>query len=198
GQNAAADALSNVGMDGRTVVRDLLDGEERAAQEPVAQEPPAGALTAQPIFGEVRTPLSDLVFSTETTPTLEGSCRLVLVRPGCTAYAEQRRLDGRGGSDPGLSPKGRAQAEAAAGAVKDLVDRSQPSTLTVVTSSLRRARQTGGAIATTLGVQAQIDPDWDEQGFGDWDGLSMDELVEGYGEELLRLRREPDYARPGG
>src|SRR5690606_31309635 len=25
GQNAAADALSNVGMDGRTVVRDLLD-----------------------------------------------------------------------------------------------------------------------------------------------------------------------------
>lgn len=178
--NAAADALSNDGMDGRTVRRD---------------HPGAGAA---PTFGEVRAPVTEVVFSTETTPTLDGPCRLVLVRHGVTAFTEQRKLDGRGGSNPPLSPVGRRQAQAAGAAVQELVERSEPSPLTVITSSLTRAVETGGAVAEALGTTAEVDRDWDEQAFGDWDGRTIADLVGGSGEELLALRQDPSYARPGG
>jgi probable phosphoglycerate mutase len=43
-----------------------------------------------------------------------------------------------------------------------------------------------------------VDPDWDEQNFGDWDDMSMGELAARHPQELLRLRNDPTYARPGG
>ncbi|MGZ4748392.1 MAG: histidine phosphatase family protein, partial [Oryzihumus sp.] len=68
----------------------------------------------------------------------------------------------------------------------------------LVTSSLTRARQTGEAIARTLGIEAEVDADWDEQSFGDWDGRSMGQISARWPEELGRLRGDLDYARPGG
>lgn len=204
GENLTADKLSNVGMDGETVHRDYVDGDDEEPAPATATAAPANAAAAaalpaaDPTFGEVRTPVSEIVLSTETTPTLEGSCKLVLVRHGVTPFTEQRRIDGRGGADPSLSQQGRAQATAAAGAVRALIERSEPSPVTVVTSNLARARETGEAIARALGVAPEVDEDWDEQNFGDWDGRSMEELVTEYGEELLRLRQDPDYARPTG
>jgi probable phosphoglycerate mutase len=206
-RNKAADALSNDGMDGRTVRRDFVhdeagDGEPAGAPDAVAGQRPPGVPAAgeapAPTFGEVRAPVTDILLSTETTPTLEGACRLVLVRHGVTAYTESHKLDGRGGSNPPLSDLGQRQAKAAAGAVKDLVERSGTTPVTVITSSLSRAVQTGAAVAEALGVAPDVDRDWDEQGFGDWDGLSMTELSERFGPELLRLRQDADYTRPGG
>ena len=78
------------------------------------------------------------------------------------------------------------------------MDRSDPSPVTVITSSLTRAMETGGAAAEALGITPEVDRDWDEQAFGDWDGRSIAELSEGFGEELLTLRKDPTYARPGG
>ncbi|MGB7424969.1 MAG: histidine phosphatase family protein, partial [Ornithinimicrobium sp.] len=115
-------------------------------------------------------------------------------------------------SDPDLHERGRAQAQAAAGAVSryidtvdtpgegegDTVDDSPARSVTVITSSLRRARQTGAAIADALGVHAEVDADWDEQGFGDWDGRSMRDLAESAYDDLRLLRADADYARPGG
>jgi probable phosphoglycerate mutase len=183
--NTRADLLSNKGMDGQQVRRDLV---------PVN----LGGEPLTPTFGEGRTPVSEVVLSTETTPTLEGACRLVLVRHGVTDFTQSRRLDGRGGADPSLNRTGSAQARAAAGAVKTLIERSEPSPVSVITSSLARARQTGGTVAEALGVAPEVDADWDEQSFGDWDGRSMDELVAQFGPELLRLRQDAGYARPTG
>ncbi|WP_109473569.1 bifunctional RNase H/acid phosphatase [Ornithinimicrobium cavernae] len=182
-ENAAADRLSNDGMDGRTVRRDLVE--------------PPGSRT-EPTFGEVKAPVGEVVFSTETDPTLEGSCRLILVRHGVTDFTRSHKLDGRGGANPPLNDEGLAQAAAAAGAVKRLIDRSGPTTVKVVTSSLTRAMQTGGAVAEALGLTPEVDRDWDEQGFGDWDGRVMADLVAEAGADLLALRQDPAYARPGG
>nr|WP_228266721.1 bifunctional RNase H/acid phosphatase [Ornithinimicrobium ciconiae] len=156
------------------------------------------ARRADPTFGEVKAPVGEEVFSTETDPTLEGSCRLILVRHGVTDFTRSHKLDGRGGANPPLNDEGLAQAAAAAGAAKRLIDRSGPSAVQVITSSLTRAMQTGGAVAEALGVTPEVDRDWDEQAFGDWDGATMADLVTHSGPELLALRQDPAYARPGG
>lgn len=242
-RNKAADALSNEGMDGRTVHRDLVPAASPSAspapdpdpdQEPdvepssdpwalldVDDEPeaapaahsaptaptaptapaapaPAAAAAPAPTFGVGRVPISDVYVSDETVPTLEGQTKLVLVRHGVTDFTQARLLDGRGGADPALNATGLDQAHRAAGAVARLVRRSEDGPVTVISSSLQRARQTGQAIADRLGVPREEDRDWDEQGFGDWDGRSMPELSREHGDELLRLRRDLDFAPPGG
>lgn len=173
--------------------------------EPDGERPTAGGGTAyqerqgvRPTAGETRAPVADLVLSDETVPVLEGQTRLVLVRHGVTDYTQEHRVDGRGGSDPSLNSTGMAQARAAAQAVRRLVERSEPGPVSVVSSSLQRARQTGQAIADALGVGREEDRDWDEQGFGDWDGRTMGQLAEEFGEELRALRSDADYKRPGG
>jgi ribonuclease H / adenosylcobalamin/alpha-ribazole phosphatase len=215
-RNKAADVLSNVGMDGRTVSRDLVEAPgaeavaERAGEDPWAlldveedrhggQDGPDRPVDAsRPTFGVGRVPLSDVYVSDETVPTLEGETRLILVRHGVTDFTQGHLLDGRGGADPALNATGRAQVRAAAVAVRQLVERSEPGRLSVVSSSLRRAQQTGQAIADHLGVPREEDRDWDEQGFGEWDGMAMGDLVRDHGEDLLRLRNDAGFAPPGG
>ncbi len=170
-QNKHADKLSNDGMDGRTVHRDLwrdeapADAEQGGAQADGHPEPDVG----QP-------------------------ARIVLLRHGATDFTAARRLDGRGGADPELSSEGRAQAAAASREVA----RTVTGRAVVITSSLRRAKQTGDAVAGALGVTAREDADWDEQGIGDWDGLSIGQIDRRDHEGLLRMRSDPDFARPGG
>ncbi|MFB9730611.1 histidine phosphatase family protein [Ornithinimicrobium kibberense] len=198
-RNGAADALSNVAMDGRTVHRDLAreragsDGPGTAEETPAAAGPGTGQ-----VFGDARVPLTDVFVSDETVPTLEGQTRLVLVRHGVTDFTQGHRLDGRGGADPALNATGLAQARAAAVAVRRLLDRSDPGRVTVVSSSLRRARQTGQVVADHLGVAREEDADWDEQGFGSWDGRAMPDLVRDSAADLARLRHDLDFAPPGG
>ena len=121
--------------------------------------------------------------------------RIVLVRHGVTDFTVAGKLDGRGGPDPSLNAEGRRQARAAAAGVRAFIGDSSAS---VITSSLQRAIETGARIADMLGVRAQIDVDWDEQNFGDWDGKGMDYLAARYPQELLRFRSDPQYSRPGG
>ncbi len=172
--------------------RDEADGEAPDGEAPDGHDP------ARPTFGVGRVPLSDVYVSDETVPTLEGETRLILVRHGVTDFTVRHLLDGRGGADPSLNATGMAQARAAAVAVRRLVGRSEQGRLTVVSSSLQRARQTGQAIADHLGVVREEDRDWDEQGFGEWDGMAMPDLVRDHGEDLLRLRNDATFAPPGG
>ena len=124
------------------------------------------------------------------TPT-----RIVLVRHGVTDFTAAGKLDGRGGPDPSLNADGRRQAHAAAVGVRALIGSSSAH---IFTSSLKRAIQTGTAIAEEIGVRTQIDADWDEQSFGDWDDKSMGFLAARHSQELLRFRADPHYSRPGG
>ncbi|QOK21613.1 bifunctional RNase H/acid phosphatase [Janibacter indicus] len=172
--NSAADALSNRGMDGDEVEDWHADEQERddlAPSRDGEQEP------ARPWSGR-------------GTPT-----RVVLVRHGVTAFTEQGRLDGRGGYDPDLTDAGRRQAQRAADLVAGLVG-DDP--VQVLTSDLARGRQTGAVIAERLGTAIEVDRDWDEQSFGDWDGAAVRDLVKDAAEDFRALRDDRGYARPGG
>jgi broad specificity phosphatase PhoE/ribonuclease HI len=167
-ENSAADALANSAMDGTPV-------NWTSASELSVQAPSTDAVGS----------LADL-----GAPT-----RIVLVRHGVTDLTSAGRLDGRGGPDPSLNAEGRRQARAAAAGVRAFIGDSSAQ---VITSSLKRAIETGAAIAEEIGVRARIDADWDEQNFGDWDDASMGFLRAHHPQELARFREDPYYSRPGG
>lgn len=121
--------------------------------------------------------------------------RVVLVRHGVTQFTEEGRLDGRGGADPSLTDLGRQQAQRAAESVAALLGGAPAR---VITSSLARAIETGRYVADALGVEPQIDAEFDEQHFGDWDGRQVTELLETNRDETVRFRHDVTYARPGG
>jgi probable phosphoglycerate mutase len=172
--NADADALSNRGMDGEHV--EDWHGHEQHRDD-LAPTRDTEQIPVQPRPGR-------------GAPT-----RVVLVRHGVTELTETARLDGRGGLDPDLTDAGRAQAERAATLVAELVGDAE---VRVITSNLARARQTGATIAERLGVVPQVDADWDEQSFGDWDGAAIQDLLAEQRAEFAALRDDPHYARPGG
>lgn len=173
--NKAADALSNAAMDGRTVDR-TFGGPSSLDDVPGAPTDEEDPAPPQPWR--------------RGTPT-----RVVLVRHGVTDFTAEGRLDGRGGPDPALNATGRSQAVAAGRAVASLV---QGHPARVLTSSLARAVETGAAVAQALGVEAEVDPAWDEQSFGLWDGRAVTDLLRDEGEAFRALRDDPAYRPPGG
>lgn len=208
-KNKDADKLSNDGMDGVTVRRDTWgDDVERASQggggertdgagADVDGASSAGAGAGDPNGGgEVG---GEAVVEPDEKPRgpadLGRPTRIVLVRHGVTDFTTRGLLDGRGGADPSLSTEGRDQARRVAGALDGLVGDSD---VHVVTSSLARGVETGTLIAERLGVTPRVDADWDEQAFGEWDGLSFKEIRAKDAAGLSKLRHEPTHRAPGG
>jgi len=93
--------------------------------------------------------------------------RLLLLRHGETAWNRERRY--QGWTDTPLSPTGLQQAEAAARELKE------HSFAAVYASPLQRARETAAAIARPHGLEVETDPAFREMGFGEWEGLTVDE-----------------------
>ncbi|HET8602264.1 MAG TPA: bifunctional RNase H/acid phosphatase [Segeticoccus sp.] len=181
-QNVAADALANAAMDGRSISRDLRD--EGTDASSVSEE-----------FVDARTPAEEAETSRVAPADVGEPTRLVLVRHGVTDFTVASKLDGRGGTDPALNDEGRRMARAAGEAARAYVGAGPVS---VVTSGLRRAVDTGAEVAHALGVAPEVDIDWDEQAFGDWDGRSVGWLQARFPADLERMRVDADYARPGG
>ncbi len=179
-KNKDADALSNVAMDGHTVRRRLDDATGGAAAEAVDEA-----------IDEIIDPLPS---AAAPSPDLAAPTRILLIRHGVTDFTVAGRLDGRGGADPSLTATGPAQAKAAGRAAAHLLAGAD---CRLVTSSLTRAVETGAAVAEALGVIPVVDPDWDEQDFGDWDGALVEDLVLTHPGELEALRSDAAYARPG-
>jgi probable phosphoglycerate mutase len=202
-QNKAADALSNRGMDGLTVSRRLdtggaAGGSAAGSVAEITSETPSGA-TPEAV-AEAVDEVIDPAPSGTAAPVGLGAdlgtpTRILLVRHGVTDFTAAGRLDGRGGADPSLNASGRSQAAGAGRAAAHLLA-GAPARL--VTSSLARAVETGAAVAEATGLVPEVDPDWDEQSFGDWDGASVADLVREDPEALRALRSDPGYARPGG
>ena len=94
-----------------------------------------------------------------------------------------------------MNADGKCQARAVAARVRSFIGESPAS---IVTSGLQRAIETGAAIAAELGTPPQIDDDWDEQSFGEWDDKSMSYLAARHPQELSRFREERHYSPPGG
>ncbi|MDN4478378.1 histidine phosphatase family protein [Demequina sp. SYSU T00039] len=105
---------------------------------------------------------------------------LVLLRHGQTEYNAEGRL--QGSLDVPLGEHGRNQAAAAARAIVDgygVPDR-------IVTSPLSRARDTAAAVGALVPVPVTVDRRLRQRSYGEWEGLTWDEV---------KLRWPRDYER---
>ena len=116
--------------------------------------------------------------------------RLLAIRHGATAWSRERRF--AGSQDIPLSPEGRRQCEALAQALA-------PTPIAVLYASpLARARESAQPIATSQGIDVTIESDFREMCFGDWEGLTRDEVARRFPEDYEAWRTAPErFARPG-
>ncbi|MFC8660173.1 bifunctional RNase H/acid phosphatase [Streptomyces parvus] len=128
-----------------------------------------------------------------SAPDLGAPATLVLLRHGETALTPEKRFSGSGGTDPELSAVGRGQAERAAGHFAALGTVQE-----IVSSPLRRCRETAAAVAARLGLDVRIDEGLRETDFGAWEGLTFGEVRERYGDDLTAWLASPDTAPTGG
>jgi broad specificity phosphatase PhoE/ribonuclease HI len=125
------------------------------------------------------------------TPPTGTPTRLILVRHGSTAHSLEYRFSGR--NDLPLDAAGSAQAAALAARA-----RSFGSVAAVVSSPLRRARQTADWIGSALGLPVTEDADLAELDFGAWEGLTMSEATARDRAAVAAWAASPDVAPPGG
>lgn len=192
-RNRHADGLANAAMDAACASGPSAPTGRRAADGcPISRsawEPPTDSATYRPT-------------------------RLILVRHGETALTAQRRYSGRG--DVPLSERGLAQARAVADRVSVLLKSAAVESAAVesgrvaavVTSPLSRCTRTAELIAAGLAVAEPVDcagsppvavePDLIECDFGEWEGLTFDEVRSRWPHELDVWLASARVAPPGG
>jgi broad specificity phosphatase PhoE len=148
----------------------MTDPAPDPATEPATPEP--GAATSW--TGQVGTP-----------------ARLLLLRHGQTELSVLRQYSGHG--DPELTELGHRQAAAAANRLAAV-----PGIAAVLSSPLRRARQTAAAVADALDVPLVVRPGLIETDFGAWEGLTFAEARERDPELHARWLGSEQVAPPGG
>lgn len=193
-RNKHADRLANEAMDaGRrgkqwepsssTADLDTPKSSVAAALPPVSGPPgdaAAGAARARAALNRPAPAATDTPqVGWGAAPDLGAPATFVLLRHGETALTPQKRFSGSGGTDPELSAVGRGQAEHAADAFA-----ARGTIQEIVSSPLRRCRETAGAVAARLGLEVRIEEGLRETDFGAWEGLTFGEVRERYGADL--------------
>ena len=193
-QNSHADRLANEAMDAAA-----------APDAPPQADPPPDAVQAELAPDAVQaelapdappqadppeepTPANNLG---AWLPPQTARTRLLLVRHGVTEYSVAKRFAGR--SDLELTDAGREQARRTAERVAELgpVD-------VLISSPLRRTRQTAQHLADRLGLPVLIEDGMVETDFGDWDGYTYAEVSQKWPVELQRWQADPSVAPPSG
>ena len=68
-----------------------------------------------------------------------------------------------------------------------------------IIANMNEVRKTEmAASARALGVEPAVEAAWDEQAFGEWDGLTFKEIHAQSPDALARLRNDATYPAPGG
>ena len=130
--------------------------------------------------------LTERLISTEV-PTL-----IYLVRHGETALTPMRKFSGDGPLDPELTETGLKEAALLAGEIAKI----KPDLL--ISSPLRRTKQTAEFISHATGLDINFDPIWKECSFGLWDGLSIAEVKEKFPVEYAMWVSTSSYRPPQG
>jgi broad specificity phosphatase PhoE len=115
--------------------------------------------------------------------------RIVVWRHGRTPWNAERRFQGQ--TDVPLDAIGQSQAAHAAKALMRL----HPNR--IVSSDLSRARSTAQALAELVDLPVHEDAGLRETFAGEWEGLTLMELQDGFGDDLARWSAGADV-RPGG
>ncbi|MCK4534530.1 MAG: histidine phosphatase family protein [Syntrophobacterales bacterium] len=117
--------------------------------------------------------------------------KLILVRHGQTLWNREKRVQGI--SDIELSNRGRAQADSLARSLRDeKID-------AIISSPLKRALQTAGAINRFHHLPIEHEEDLMELNMGDFEGMAFQEMMENHGNLLERWIKDPSsVVMPGG
>jgi ribonuclease H / adenosylcobalamin/alpha-ribazole phosphatase len=178
-QNTAADRLANLAMDAAARGEAYLARPSTEVAEPPTPGVAVDPAPQNPMLGWSGDQ------GIETT--------LILVRHGETDHTVARVFCGPGGADPGLNEVGRQQvrrvAAALAGGLR--VD-------AVLTSTMRRTRETADVVAAELGLQVEVVDGFRECNFGEWDGLTLEQVRERWPAELERWLASHEARPPGG
>ncbi|MDH6543264.1 bifunctional RNase H/acid phosphatase [Streptomyces sp. SPB4] len=182
---AAVRAASAVARD-----TDTLFGAAEAPAEAggTAPRPAAGS-----DGGHATRPAAGTATGTGWGPDMGAPATFVLLRHGETALTPQKRFSGSGGTDPELSPAGRRQAAAVAEALA-----ARGTVQAVVSSPLRRCRETAQAVADRLGLPVTVEEGLRETDFGAWEGLTFAEVRERFPDDLQAWLDSPKAAPTGG
>lgn len=117
--------------------------------------------------------------------------RLILARHGETDWNVNEVF--RGKLDVELNETGREQARLMA----DYLAESRISA--VLSSPLKRARETAQAVATCQGIEVTVAPELVDMDFGDWQDLSIKTVQDKYPEFFSRWLEQPNHLKvPGG
>jgi len=186
-QNKHADRLVNEALDGLRDGVTVGGGADESlvaeVESPAAREESEAAPAAPPARGW------SMPGARATT--------LVLVRHGVTPHTAAKRFSGGlGGDNPGLSDDGRSQVRATADWLAPIGERVGA----VVTSPVRRTRESAEILAAVLGVADRVEEEagFAETEFGAWDGLTIGEVGERFPGQLEQWFSSTDYAPPGG
>jgi len=116
--------------------------------------------------------------------------RVILVRHGETESSRERRF--AGATDVDLTDYGREQARA-------LAQRLRQVRIDVMhVSPLGRCLQTAEPITEVTGRKATVVDDLRECHFGEWENLTLAEVVESWQDDLQRWAGDESVAPPGG
>ena len=182
-RNKHADRLANEALDAAARGEPWSPADSTA--ELRAQEADASLAAAGPAEPKARLVGWDRDLGTPTTT--------VLLRHGETPHTAEKRFSGSGGHDPELSAEGLRQAAAVA---ERLVHDGGVDA--VVSSPMRRTRQTADAVASALGLDVREVDGFRECAFGEWEGLTFAEVQEGWPEQLAGWLGDPTVEPPGG
>lgn len=104
---------------------------------------------------------------------------ILLLRHGETEWNVARRFQGQ--QDSALTGRGRAQARAMGGLVRDLIVR-EAGDWRLVSSPLGRAWATANEVARATGLAVELDERLAEVSCGDWEGLLREDVIAEHGE----------------
>ncbi|ONK14316.1 Glucosyl-3-phosphoglycerate phosphatase [Streptomyces sp. MP131-18] len=114
----------------------------------------------------------------------------MLWRHGQTAWNLERRFQGT--TDVDLTETGRAQAKRSARLLASLTPHS------IISSDLRRTRDTAAELAAVTGLEVTYDEALRETYAGAWQGLTHDEIMARFGEQYAAWKRGEAVRRGGG
>lgn len=121
----------------------------------------------------------------------EPSCRIYLIRHGETANSGQVRFNGH--FDVDVSAAGRKQFGSISHSLKNISIRA------VYSSDLKRTRICAGIISEPHGLKPAVFPELRELSFGEWEGMSVQEINEKYPRQLEnRLKNIETFSVEGG
>ncbi|MEU5923508.1 bifunctional RNase H/acid phosphatase [Streptomyces antimycoticus] len=188
-KNKHADRLANEAMDagkrGEQWQPKVPPGGTPAAGAPEAAAPADDALAEAAATGAPAVGWGSADLGTPAT--------FVLLRHGETPLTPEKRFSGSGGTDPGLSDVGRHQAERVAAALA-----ARGTIQAIVTSPLRRCRETAEAVARRLGLDVRVEEGLRETDFGAWEGLTFAEVKERHPDDLEAWLASSKVAPTGG